>query len=269
MLALSGPGFPQTPGSLVYSGTVHERQGATSFGPRIEGAQLTFTHEGGAPVFETFTEPNGRYSAALPYGRYHVVVRAVGFHTYSTRGGFVVSAPRGRGIFNVFMDRVPPEEDGTGYWIEPPERQDWRDQDDRPPSVSLIADRYDLVLGQSVRLKLAARDDKGLVGAWAGCLACPVQENAAPRVQVPGGERFASVEWPFTPPHAGTYTYWSNARDIAYGERHGEAHQASEGKGMAWIRIRVHPVGTPPESWLGEPSGGEPAGAAGASWMGK
>lgn len=238
-------------GSLTYRGAVHERQGGKNFGPTVEGARLTFTHEEGAPRLEARTDSRGRYSIDLPYGRYHVVVEARGFRPGGTQGGFVVVRAGGGGVYNVFLDRIPSGEEPTGAWREPgSDPDDWRYQEDQPPTVTLEAADYDLVDGDETTLTLTAADDRGLVMAWSGCRGCPIPEISGPRARVRPGETFTRAEWRFRPKHVGTYTFWANARDSAYPVK-GEPHQASEGQGMAWVRIRVHPVGTDRRSWMG------------------
>ncbi len=228
-----------------FRGTVAEAP-LRQWGPVIAGATLRFTPEHGGPRLRVVSGADGRYTAALRPGRYHVLVERVGYETYSTCAGFFVVRD-GWETGNVFLY---PEgtcrcaEDGT---IDGHPDYDPSAHVDAAPAVSIAVDPPVACRGQVVTVTVSATDDVGLDSIWWGLrLGCAPEMPPVAPVQA-GGARSLTRQWRFTARTPGRHVLFAQARDTAYPTL-GEPHQASEGAGMGCaelviLRLPARPIG--------------------------
>jgi len=108
---------------------------------------------------------------------------------------------------------------------------------DQPPTVSISVTPETVRVGETFRVLLKAEDDVGLQSMWWWGENTGIPElDKAHTVEVSG--RSASSDWNVTATQEGTFTLLANARDSAYSTP-GEAHQASEGAGVARATVTV------------------------------
>jgi sulfatase modifying factor 1 len=108
---------------------------------------------------------------------------------------------------------------------------------DQPPTISILVTPERVQVGETFRVLLKAEDDVGLQSMWWWGENTGIPElDKAHTVEVSGNS--ASSDWKVPATQEGTFTLLANARDSAY-PTPGEAHQASEGMGIASATITV------------------------------
>lgn len=108
---------------------------------------------------------------------------------------------------------------------------------DRPPTVSITVSPKMVRLGETFKVLLKAEDDVELQSMWWWGDDTGVPELDKAHTAEVSGKSSAS-SWTATASKEGTFTLLANARDSSY-PTPGEAHQASEGAGLARATITV------------------------------
>jgi hypothetical protein len=210
----------------------------------VPGMIVRFEREDRGLIRETVSDKTGQYSIRLPAGRYRVLATHPEFETYSSWPGFFVVTGEGRQIGDITVrkrgaDPCPGGRRGGSA----PDR--YAAQSDQPPRVRLRVEPRNVQVGQSFTVAVDAEDDVGLDSVWWGCDQAVRQPFAGSIHGIEGaaGKKLASQSWTFACDVPGTYSFWGQARDVAYGLRRGEAHQASEGEGMPCATLIVAEAG--------------------------
>jgi len=202
----------------------------------ISGAILRFTPEAGGLRLRTVSDAAGRYRAPLAPGRYYVQATHPDYEPYSTcEGFFVVGEDWNVGNLLLWPRGCGCADDGT---IGHRDLYDLTGQADAPPSVAIAVEPVVATVGQTVTVTLTATDDVGLSCFWWGnLLGCAHEMPPIPPAPADGA-RTATRTWQFTARTLGRHILWANARDVSYGTV-GEAHQASEGRGMGCAELTI------------------------------
>jgi hypothetical protein len=108
---------------------------------------------------------------------------------------------------------------------------------DRPPTVSIAVTPERVEVGKIFKVTVEAEDDVDLQAMWWWAENSGIAEwDKAHFLECSG--KNARWVWEVTAVKEGTFTFAANARDSAY-PTPGEAHQASEGEGIAYATITV------------------------------
>jgi len=147
---------------------------------------------------------NGQYTVALPPGRYAVTAFHEGYETFTTGSGYFVNPGGGYQTANIFLEVKGGVLCPSSGHLPSTARQN-PSQRDAPPRLNMTIHPSVVAAGEEFNVTLEGSDDTGLAMIWWWAES--------------GDEGFKKAQA-------------ANARDISY-PTPGEAHQASEGMGMA------------------------------------
>jgi len=109
--------------------------------------------------------------------------------------------------------------------------------EDKPPTVFISVAPEKVKVGETFKVLLKAEDDVGLQSMWWWGENTGIPDlDKAHTARIFG--KSAASSWTVTATKEGTFSFAANARDSAY-LIPGEAHQASEGEGIAYATITV------------------------------
>jgi hypothetical protein len=225
-------------GSQGFTGVVRERLPDLSYGQLISDVSISFESEDGKTK-KTVVSQNGKYNIALPVGRYRVIASHPNYEIYNTGAGyFVVSKNSGFSTGNIFLNT----QNGT---ICPSSKKNNKNsnktflkQSDQPPTVNISIRPSAVKRGKNFTVTVHFRDDRGLESIWwFGEQTGDNNIDKAHWFDCNGKQSCAFNEIVSTQV-IGNLMLLANARDLAYPTT-GEAHQASEGEGIACATVTV------------------------------
>jgi hypothetical protein len=225
-------------GSQGFTGVVQERLPDLSYGQLISDVLITFESEDGK-IKKTVVSQNGSYRIALPVGRYRVIASHPNYEIYTTGSGyFVVSSNSGFSTGNIFMNSpngiICPS---SGKFNKNQDRS-FLKQSDRPPTVNISIHPSVVKRAQKITVTVSGRDDRGLESIW--WVGEQTGDNHLDNAHSFDcyGKQICAFNETVSTQVIGNLILMANARDLAYPTT-GEAHQASEGEGMACATVTV------------------------------
>ena len=197
----------------------------------ISEAQITLQSEDGNFYKMAISNANGNYSVTLPIGRYHAIATHPEYELFTTCQGFVGVTSQ-ENIFNIKM-RLK----GSGC-KKKNNNFDPSQQMDQPPSIEISVNKTTLRLGESLEVTLNGSDDTGLHSIWWwGTGSCENDIYQAHWYACQDSKNCQNT-WVVTPSSLGNLILEANSRDNMYPTT-GEAHQASEGLGIACVEVKI------------------------------
>ena len=207
------------------------------YGQSISGARVMFEAEDETHRAETLSS-DGEYRIRLPIGRYRVRATYQDYRDYTTGSGFVlVNAEQSPTYFNIFLTvreglKCPPSGRLTSNSPDPRKAPA-----DGPPTVSISTSVRSARVGETFTVYLEGSDDTGLVAIWWGAYGRADDELLRGNTNCDGQTK-CKGQWSAVSSIPGELFLWANARDMSY-PAPGEAHQTSEGQGMACVAIMI------------------------------
>jgi hypothetical protein len=213
----------------VYQGIVEDQDSHQM----ISGAHITFESPDRKISKVVISDENGRYRVELPIGGYYVTVTHDAYQTYTTKPGFFVIPGTGNYTGNISL--LPKSHVGAPF---PTPLADARPGAEKAPSVEISVSPDQVAVGQKIYVKLDGTDDNGLAAIWWwGQQTNDPNLNKAHWMDC-SKQSTCSNTWEITTTVSGNFWLCANARDIDY-PIPGEAHQASEGRGIPCVLVQV------------------------------
>lgn len=214
-----------------YQGIVYDR----NTGQAISGVRIVFESPDGSVVKETFSEANGGYQIELPIGGYYVSTTHEAYQGYTTKPGLFVVP--GTGTYTGNINLLPISHTGAPYSTPLPQ--------DRPgaesaPVVEIYVNPLEVAVGQTLYVQLSGSDENAMASIW--WWADQSNDPELHKAHWFDCPRQAACEntWQIVPSAPGDVWFCANSRDVDYGTQ-GGAHQASEGRGIPCVLVRISP----------------------------
>ncbi len=227
--------------SQGFTGVVRERLPDLKYGQLISDVLITFESEDGK-IKKNVVSQNGRYRIALPVGRYRVIASHPNYEIYITGAGyFVVSSNSGFSTGNIFMNFQNGIICPLSVNFNKNQDRAFLKQADRPPTVNVSIHPSVVKRAQKFTVTVSGRDDRGLKSiGWFGEQTGDNNLDKAHWFDC-YGKQICGFNETVSTQVIGNLILMANARNLAYPTT-GEAHQASEGEGMACATVTVTKV---------------------------